>query len=75
MEQQILKLIPKLQLRIGEMRVAFIKIMMMQSQTQVSCLQSSFLTSKINNNVVTLGCKEGQFYSLPFGQGVATSTV
>ena len=29
MEQQILKLIPKLQLRIGEMRVAFIKIMMM----------------------------------------------
>lgn len=73
MEQQILKLIPKLQLRIGEMRLAFIKIMMMQSQT----LQSSFLTSKINNNinVVTLGCKEGQFYSLPFGQGVATSTV
>ena len=73
MEQQILKLIPKLQLRIGEMRLAFIKIMMMQSQT----LQSRFLTSKINNNinVVTLGCKEGQFYSLPFGQGVATSTV
>ena len=73
MEQQILKLIPKLQLRIGEMRLAFMKIMMMQSQT----LQSSFLTSKINNNinVVTLGCKEGQFYSLPFGQGVATSTV
>ena len=29
MEQQILKLIPKLQLRIGKMCVAFIKIMMM----------------------------------------------
>ena len=42
MEQQILKLIPKLQLKIGEMHVAFINIMMMQSQTQVSYFSVKF---------------------------------
>ena len=46
MEQQILKLIPKLQLRIGEMRVAFIKIMMMQSQAQVSCFAVKFFNKQ-----------------------------
>ena len=42
MEQQILKLIPKLQLKIGEMPVAFIKIMMMQRPAQVSCFTVTF---------------------------------
>ena len=42
MEQQILKLIPKLQLRIGEMPVAFINTMMMQSPAQVSCFSVKF---------------------------------
>ena len=46
MEQQILKLIPKLQLRIGEMRVAFIKIMTMQSQAQVSCFAVKFFNKQ-----------------------------
>ena len=47
MEQQILKLIPKLQLRIGEMReMAFIKKMMMQSQTQVSCFAVKFFNKQ-----------------------------
>ena len=75
MEQQILKLIPKLQLRIGEMPVAFINTMMMQSPAQVSCFSVKFSNKQNNNNVVTSGRKESQFYSLSSGQAVATCTV